>query len=152
MWNLGNEHGQYIISVTFIASATKKTELVSSDTKDVHFRPKAVWKALLMVTTMNSTDQDPVPGHMSPCMYLSGAYLLHFGEVSWFFLYFPVWSRFFCLVENVLSSNGLLVLHQKENNLQLCEIIKQRPPGEHWFGPCTRPGSAAGWAEPARLL
>lgn len=57
MWNLGNEHGQYIISVTFIASATKKTELVSSDTKDVHFRTKAVWKAPLMVTAMNPTDE-----------------------------------------------------------------------------------------------
>lgn len=42
MWNLGNEHGQYITSVTFLASTTEKAEWVSSDTKNVHFGIKAV--------------------------------------------------------------------------------------------------------------
>lgn len=67
MWNLGNEHGQYIISVTFIASTTKKTELVSSDTKNVHFRIGAVQKALLMVTIIKSTFQ----GYLNAMPYRS---------------------------------------------------------------------------------
>lgn len=58
MWNLGNEHGQYIISVTFIASITKKAELVSWNTKNVHLTIRAVRKALLMVTIINSAFQD----------------------------------------------------------------------------------------------
>lgn len=57
MWNLRNEHGQYIISVTFIASTTEKAELVSSNTKNIYFRIKAIRKALLMVTIINSTFQ-----------------------------------------------------------------------------------------------
>lgn len=107
MWNLGNEHGQYIISVTFIASATKKAELVSSSTKNVHFRIRAVQKALLVVPIIKSTFQ----GHLT-CfamslyyMYVSGAYVLGFGQVSLFFFFFGTyqyWVDFF-LVENVLS-------------------------------------------------
>ena len=64
MWNLRNEHGQYIISVTFIASTTEKAELVSSNTKNKdYFRIKAIRKALLMVTIINSTFQDYLKCH-----------------------------------------------------------------------------------------
>lgn len=151
MWNLGNEHGQYIISVTFIASTTKKTELVSSDTKDVHFRTKAVWKALLPVTAVSSTDRTKCRLTCLPAGTSQGL-ICWILEKFHDFLYFPVWSRFFFSAESVLSSNDFWVLYQKEKNFQFCEIIEQRPPSEHWFPPCTRPGSAAGWAEPARLL
>lgn len=44
-----NMHEQYIISITFIASTTKKAELVSSNTKSFDFRIKTIPKALLMV-------------------------------------------------------------------------------------------------------
>lgn len=101
MWNLGNEHGQYIISITFIASTTKKAELLSSDTKNVHLGISALWRAPLTLATVESALQDPYKCRVLwLChMYLLGAYVLDFvGEyhIFWIFLW----------VENVLSANG----------------------------------------------
>lgn len=123
--------------MTFIAAATKTAELVIISYKGCSFQPQSCLEGAAMVTALNSTDRDPGPSHVSPactfpvliCCVLRSCVIL---------LYCPVRRRFFFLVANVLSSNDLSVLHQ-QNNVQLGELIKQRPPSEHWFGPALCP-------------